>query len=46
VPEIVLADIQALIKGLGGTRVVSLRRASTAERQAYVAWLEDEFDDA
>lgn len=30
----------------GAARVISFRRASTAEREAYDAWLEDEFDDA
>lgn len=30
----------------GAARVISFRRASTAERRAYDAWLEDEFDDA
>jgi hypothetical protein len=42
----VFADIEALIKGLGGTRVISFRQASTAEREPCDAWLEDEFDDA
>ena len=29
----------------GAARVISFRRASTAEREACDAWLEDEFDD-
>lgn len=30
----------------GAARVISFRRASSEEREAYDAWLQDEFDDA
>ena len=30
----------------GAARVISFRRASSDEREAYGAWLEDECDDA